>query len=268
VAAGRWEKLEEANQEIMPHTRLIQWPLEVKADKWAVDTAAACVFMNSENVEEAVKHYGVDRNKCFVVESGVNPQLFKPIDPEEAEKSRRDIGFDQYDKIILNNGYMVERKNIHLLIEALHYLPSNYKLLLVGPSETTYQQKLHETQKKFNVEDRIVRVGYTPYPQNPIAYQVANIFVLPSEWEGMPKVIMQSLATGVPSLASGFKLDKEISGLEYLENLDPQYIAQKIFEIVETPPQVDSQKVISLYSWDARALELEKVYEYAKTHYL
>jgi glycosyltransferase involved in cell wall biosynthesis len=269
VAASRWEKLEEAGQEIAPVSSNIAWPLEVRADKWALEVAAACVFMSKKNIEEADKHYGVDKRKCFVVESGVNHEMFKKVDQEEVEKSRNDLGLDIYDKVILNTGVMVERKNIHLLIAALKYLPIKYRLLLVGPVEDTYQQKLSQVQKENQIPDeRIVRVGSTPYPEVPIAFQVADVFVLPSEWEGMPKAVMESLASEVQTLVSGFRLNVPISGLSYLENTDPKYIAQKIQEVVENPVKVDVSTVTNLFSWERRAQELDKVYEYAKTHYL
>ena len=116
---------------------------------------------------------------------------------------------------------------------------------------------------------RVVKVGYTPYPQTPIAYQVSDIFVLPSSWEGVPKVVMQGLSCGVPCLVSGFKLKEEIRGLYYLENLDPKYIAEYIKAIVENRSiSVDTEKVAVRYSWDERAKEVGKVYEFAKKNYL
>lgn len=160
--------------------------------------------------------YGADPRRCFLAETSVNSDLFKPIGQEEKEKSRKDMGLDMFDKVVLNHGVMSERKNINLLIDALALLPNTYKLLLVGPGDSVYMEKMNENIKSKKVEDRVVKVGYTPYPQVPIAYQVSDVFCLPSAWEGLPKAVMQGLACGVPCLVSGFKVAEEIKGLYYL----------------------------------------------------
>jgi glycosyltransferase involved in cell wall biosynthesis len=269
VAKDRWVKMEEQNKPITPLARYLVWPLSIFSDKHAVRSAAACIFVSEGNLKKAVEYYGADPKRCFFVETGVNPGLFKKTTNEEVEKSRLDLGFDQEDRIILNHGVMSERKNVHLLIEALKFLPKYYKLLLVGSGDIAYAGKINEAIAISGLANRVVKVGYTPYPQTPIAYQVSDIFVLPSSWEGLPKVVMQGLSCSVPCLVSGFKLSGDIKGLFYLENLEPEYIAKYIYTIVEDSNiSVDSDKVALMYSWDARAREIEKVYEFAKKNYL
>ena len=269
VAKDRWVKMEEQNKPITPLARYLVWPLSIFSDKHAVRSAAACIFVSEGNLKKAVEYYGADPKRCFFVESGVNPNLFKKTTIEEIDKSRLDLGFDQEDRVILNHGVMSERKNVHLLIEALKFLPKHYKLLLVGSGDIAYAGKINEAIAISGLANRVVKVGYTPYPQTPIAYQVSDIFVLPSSWEGLPKVVMQGLSCSVPCLVSGFKLSEDIEGLFYLENLDPEYIAKYIYTIVEgNNVSVDSDKVALMYSWDARAREIEKVYEFAKKNYL
>ncbi len=268
IARDRWDSMEKAKKDIKPLSKHLVWPLSVFSDKQAIKSAAACIFVSVDNMKKAIDLYGADPKRCFVVESGVNPLLFKPVGPEEKEKSKRDIGFDPDDKIVLNHGLMSERKNIHLLIEAFKYLPRNYKLFLVGSGDTGYTTKLNTLIKENGLVGRVVKVGYTPYPLTPIAYQISDIFVLPSSWEGLPKVVMQGLACGVPCLVSGFKLSEEIRGLYYLESLNPEHIANYILRLVENPIGVDIQRVDLYYSWEIRAKEINNVYEFAKKNYL
>lgn len=268
TAKGRWEKMVKDNKPISNLAKNFIWPLEVFSDKISVQVAASCIFVSNENLAEAIKYYNVDKTKCFVVESGVNTTLFKPVGPEERDKSRYELGVDVYDKVILNHGVMVERKNVHLLVDVLKLLPQHYKLLLVGSGDNDYLDRIDEMIKKAKLEDRVIKAGYTPYPEVAIAYQVSDIFVLPSSWEGVPKVVMQGLACGTPCLVSGFKLSEEINGLYYLENLDPANIANKIVEIVDSHPSVDVNKTVHFYSWDKRIKEIDKAYEFAKNNYL
>jgi len=269
VAEDRWIQTKKQGKKISTLARYLVWPLSVFSDKKAVKSAAACIFVSRVNMDRAIELYGVDPRRCFVVESGVNPKIFTRVQSEEIEKSRLDIGFDLNDKVILNLGVMSERKNIHLLVESLKYLPRNYKLLLVGSGSIDYTSKIDDVIKVNGLAGRVVKVGYTPYPQTPIAYQVSDIFVLPSSWEGLPKVVMEALSCGVPCLVSGFKLSEEVKGLYYLESLNPQHIANYILSLVDDgKPEVDSNKIALYYSWDTRVKEIEKVYEFAKQNYL
>jgi glycosyltransferase involved in cell wall biosynthesis len=263
TAQGRWEAFDKEGKYITPHSKYIQWPLSVFSDKTAVKVASACVFVSEETKNEAIKFYNADPQRCFVVETGVNTELFFPVGQEEREKSRKEMDLDMYDKVILNHGMMVERKNIHLLVDALKFLPINYKLLLVGTMDPSYQQKLNEQIAKGGLKERVTLVGYTPYPLTPIAYQVSDVFVLPSTWEGLPKVVMQGLSAGVPCVVSGFRLSDELDGIIYLDDLNPETIARTIQTTVENRVNVDINKLRLVYSWDTRVKEIENVYDFA-----
>lgn len=263
TAQGRWDSFNKEGKYIAPHSKYIQWPLSVFSDKLATQTAAACIFVSQDTKEEAIKFYNADPRRCFVVETGVNTELFVPVNQQEKDKSRKEMNLDVYDKVVLNLGAMVERKNIQALVESMVKLPSNYKLILVGNWDGSYQQKVLEKIGRMALGDRVIRLGYTPYPLNPIAYQIADVFVLPSTWEGLPKAVMQSLACGIPAIVSGFRLQDEVSGIFYLENTEPATIAAKIQEVVESKPRVDVRKIYIEYSWDVKIKEIDKVYEFA-----
>lgn len=264
TVAGREEALKNRGVSVKFYSKYLAWPLAKLSDKWAIKTASACVFVSQQNKEEAIKYYNADPKKCFVIESGVNTDLFKPVGAEEKEKIHRDLGIDPSDIVIVNHGVMTERKNIHLLVDALEYLPSFYKLLLVGSGDKEYLESLNIRIRDKNLGARVVKVGYTPYPETAIAFQGADLFVLPSSFEGLPKVVLQSLACGTPALVSGFKVKEEIRGLFYLDSLEPKEIAAKILDIIENKrTYVDINKVFSLYSWTEKAKEMERVYEFA-----
>ena len=264
TTAGRKEALGERGSAIKFYSKYISWPLAERSDKWAVKVASACVFVSQQNKDEAIKYYNADPNKCFVVETGVNTELFKPVGKEEKEKTNKDLGLDPSDIVILNHGVMTERKNIHLLVDTLEFLPPFYKLFLVGSGDKEYLAKISSIVRDKGLNNRVIKAGYTPYPETAIAFQAADIFVLPSSFEGLPKVVLQSLSCGTPALVSGFKIKEDIAGLFYLDNLEPKHIAQKIMEIIDgNNTYVDQNKIVGLYSWLEKAKEMEKVYDFA-----
>lgn len=266
TAQGRWNALEKEGQFIAPHSKFLQWPLMVFSDKLAANIASACIFVSEVTKKEAIELYGVDPRRCFVVETGVNTEMFHPVDGNEKDKSRKDLGLDSYDKVVLSLGKIVERKNIHLLLDAFALLPETYKLLLVGTGEGSYMQQINSKIGQLGLESRIIKVGYAPYPLNPIAYQVADVFVLPSSYEGLSKSVMQSLATGIPALVYSNETSQQVAGLLYLRDLEPATIAESIKEVVESRVSVDTQRIVLNYSWNVRIKEIEKVYDFAKTY--
>lgn len=263
TVAGREDALEEKGAKIKFYSKYIAWPLAKLSDRWAVKVASACVFVSQQNKNEAIKLYNADSSKCFVVETGVNTELFRQVGREEKEKIHRDLGIDPNDIVIVNHGVMTERKNIHLLVDALEFLPPYYKLLLVGSGDKDYLESLSIRIMDKQMGNRVVKAGYTPYPETAIAFQSADLFVLPSSFEGLPKVVLQSLSCGTPALVSGFKVKEEIEGLFYLDNLEPKNIATQILDIIENKKTyVDKNKIFTLYSWTEKAKEMECVYDF------
>ncbi|OGC77353.1 hypothetical protein A2619_04950 [candidate division WWE3 bacterium RIFOXYD1_FULL_39_9] len=74
---------------------------------------------------------------------------------------------------------------------------------------------------------------------------------------------MQGLACGIPCVVSGFRLQDELDGIVYLENLEPETIAKTIQRAVEEKLWVDVNKLKQSYSWETRVNEIENVYSFA-----
>jgi len=265
---GRWERLKSNGSDISFISKYLSWPLAQKSDKWAIKNADAYIFVSEKLKQEAIKYYGADQRKCFIVESGVNPMVFKTVTFDEKNKTRIDLNLSPFDKVVLNLGMMVERKNIHILIESLKFLPKNYKLMLLGPEgKKDYELKLSDIIEKNHLESRIVRVGYTPYPEVPIAFQASDIFVLPSSFEGFPKVVLEALSVGIPVLASGYDPQDKVTGFHKIDTLNAEDLAIQIRTIISNPEHIDIRKIAQLYSWDVKAKQVEGVYSFAKEKY-
>lgn len=261
---GRAEKMKKNGVEAKKLSKNLNWPVEEKSDRLAIEIADACVFPSQNTLEEAKEHYGADESKCYVIENGVNTRLFVPVGIEERHKSRRDLGLEDDDRVLINIGAQVERKGIHKLIEMMKYIPPHYKLLLVGPtSDKDYEIRIETDINLHGVRDKIIRVEYTPYPRLPIAYQISDLFVLPSSFEGLPKVALEALATGVPVLASGFRFTDDIQGMFYINSTEAEPFANQISQIVESHTQVDRTYILSNFSWEEKAKQLNYVYSKA-----
>jgi len=108
---------------------------------------------------------------------------------------------------------------------------------------------------------RIKKIAYTPYPELPIPIQSSDLFVLPSDFEGLPKVVLESLACEIPCLVSGFKFTDNVNGVYYLENKDPKYIAEQILKVSQAKNEIDIDSFRAKFSWKTKMSVLNSLYQ-------
>lgn len=84
------------------------------------------------------------------------------------------------------------------LAELVHRQHRDVHLLLVG--QGSLEQELRAQAARLGIADRI---EWTGFQQNPVPYfKSADVFVLPSLWEGLPNVLIEALLLGIPSVAT------------------------------------------------------------------
>lgn len=259
--AGRRESLKKENKKIKIFSEKVAWPLGIRSDKWALEVSDLCVFVSENLLEEAVQYYGADRDKCVVLENGVNTELFKSVNSIERDKTRKELGFDVYDKVIINHGNLVARKNITSLVESLTHLPINYKLVLIGTGPKDYLNQIDQVIIDNLLASRVRKVSYTPYPELNIPLQSSDIFVLPSDFEGLPKAALEALSCELPCVVSGFKFSEPVKGVYFLENKTPEEIAKVIKQVGDENPKIDIESFRIKFSWKSKILALDNLYK-------
>lgn len=231
--------------------KIIENPLHELSDWLAVRVADKCITVSESNKQDFIECYKAEESKIIVVESAVPTNIFYDLPNKQLSFNSEIIGV----------GSITRRKGIHLLIESLKYLPSKYILRWVGSSsDEEYRNELADLAKNLDVSNRVIFEGYVPNMDMPPYFRNALLFVLPSTYEGFPKVVLEALACGVPCLVSGFEAKEKIDGLSYLHSLAPKSIALDIKKTLELNPKVDVSKIKKKYSWDAKAKEIDNIY--------
>jgi len=161
-------------------------------------------------------------------------------------------------------GRLVPEKGAHYLIEAWKRLGTNKKLLVVGDSSHTdeYVRSLR------NADDNVIFTGYLYGAQLASVFRSAGLFVLPSDLEGLPLVLLESLAYGAPVLASDIEPNREVLGDrgDYFKAGDVADLANRLESLL---PRMAELKVRALqlqaetraeYDWERVADETERLY--------
>ncbi|WP_019028744.1 glycosyltransferase family 4 protein [Colwellia piezophila] len=130
-----------------------------------------------------------------VLRNGVDLDFFHPKVP----KPQLPFTLSQDEKLILSVGNLIELKGHHLVIEALSTLPK-IKLVIVG--DGVMKAKLQQQVQQLGLTARVHFTGNIQQSELPGYYVCADLLVLASSREGMPNVLLESLACGTPVVAT------------------------------------------------------------------
>ncbi len=131
--------------------------------------AAAIVTVTQGLREIIIQRYGVDPERVFVAENGVDPELFRPMDLAEARAS---LGLPS-GPLVCYVGNLVRWQGLDTLLEAMKALPSAARLILVGdgPSRDHLAQRVEE----LGLGGRVQFAGMVRHEQVPRYIAAADV---------------------------------------------------------------------------------------------
>jgi glycosyltransferase involved in cell wall biosynthesis len=217
------------------------------------------------NAEEE-KAQSLYRERGVVIPSGVDaddfanlpaPGLFRSSYPELAEK-----------QLFLFLGRLdVQQKGLDLLIPAFSQLVADRPeahLVLAGPDENHGLEVLERTAAACGVGDHITLTGLITGELKKAALQDADVFVLPSRFEGLSIALLEALYSGLPVLVTNrVGLSETIRELDAGEVTEPSIdgVARGLLRLIdEEHRSAMRNRAIPLvrdeYTWDSIAQKL------------
>lgn len=161
--------------------------------RWAIARAARVVTV-SEALRRSVLGLGGEPGKVVTLRNGVDLDRFRPGD-RTAARSRLGIS----GPMLLSVGNLLEIKGHHLVIEAMAALPG---VTAVIAGDGPLRARLATLAREHGVGDRVRLLGNVPQAELVELYNAADVLVLASSREGMPNVVLESLACGTPVIAT------------------------------------------------------------------
>jgi glycosyltransferase involved in cell wall biosynthesis len=139
----------------------------------------------------------VDPAKTTVLRNGVDLDRFGPRDRADL---RARLGLAG--TVWLAVGNLVELKGVHITLAALARVP-DVTLMIAGRGPE--EMRLRQLADRLGVGSRVRYLGVIPHAQLADYYNAADAMVLASSREGMPNVVLESLACGTPVVAAPFQ---------------------------------------------------------------
>ncbi|RKR82273.1 glycosyltransferase involved in cell wall biosynthesis [Mucilaginibacter gracilis] len=130
---------------------------------------------------------------------------------------------------LLTIGTIEERKNLLLAVKALTLLPINIQLVVVG-KDTAYADEVKQYIKQHQLYHRVLFLSDVAFADLPAIYQLAQVFVYPSRYEGFGIPVLEALVSGTPVIAASGSCLEEAGGPDslYVEPDDENDLARKI----------------------------------------
>lgn len=152
----------------------------------------------SDGVRQSLVAQGIEPQICAVIHNGISSDTRPRLTPAEV-RAKSEIG-DEF--LVGTVGSLVRRKRVADLIQVISVLVRDkhrpVKCLVVG--EGPERSRLIAEAEKLGISDRITFVGFQ---DDAISYiNALDVFLLPSEKEGLPRVILEAMLVAKPVVAS------------------------------------------------------------------
>jgi glycosyltransferase involved in cell wall biosynthesis len=172
-----------------------------------------CVVVGSSVMRQNLRNLGV-QTRIEVIPHGVNLDRFRPgtVPPSQAPARSR-LGLAPDSEIVLFVGPITQRKGLDYLAAAWDRVAAcrpRAHLVLVGPEPITdenrdgpsFAEALRRRLSRGRGAERVIFAGRVLDVEE--YFRAADLFVFPSRKEGMPNVVCEAFATGLPCILTPF----------------------------------------------------------------
>lgn len=208
----------------------------------------------------------IDKNKVFLITTGVDTEVFKSR--KGSDSLKKELGITNDDIIILYVGRLDLVKGVNYLLQAGMKIISNYKkvkFIIVGDGN------LRKNYEKFSksYSDKIIFMGFREDISS--LMNISDIFVLPSLSEGAPNVIMEASSSGLPVIVSEVGEVPQLvsngkSGI-LVKPKDVKGLVIALKKLIDDPlfakemGKMGRKKMEEEYSWEVICKKIETAYQ-------
>jgi glycosyltransferase involved in cell wall biosynthesis len=164
----------------------------------ACQEADVIVAISEQTSQDLQFYFKVPKSKIKVVYQGCHPIFKKESSGTEKSLVREKYGIPN--RFLLNVGRIEKRKNILHLLASLNQI-EDIPLVIVG-KPTDFQKEIENYIIDNGLEKRVQILNNVPLSDLACLYQLAEMFVYPSIFEGFGIPIIEALFSGTPVISS------------------------------------------------------------------
>lgn len=167
--------------------------------RWAFRRSRRVVAVSRQTKLQLDDDLGLGPEVVSVIHNGMPKRAGDP------EPVRRELGLRQGETMLLAVGSLTPRKGHMLLLQALHRLDAQgfelpWRLAIAGGPGGPEQSRLEAYAAEHGLSSRVHILTYRQ--DVPDLQAAADVFAMPSLWEGFPLAILEAMLAGTPVIAS------------------------------------------------------------------
>ena len=223
---------------------------------------AEIILPVSESLKKAIENYGI-KNKFQVVPNVVNSEMFYPLSNGSEKKSEI--------KRILMVALISPKKGVPYLLKALHRIKKERQDFILdivgdGPNRSEYEKQVDD----LGLRDIVKFHGLKTKPEVAEFMRQADFFVLPSLWENLPCVLIESMSSGVPVIATDVggvneMIDEKVGVL--ISPKDIEALEKAVQHLLDNYPSYSHREIAKYannkFSYEAVGKQLDIIYRKA-----
>ncbi|MGI8554666.1 MAG: glycosyltransferase [Dehalococcoidia bacterium] len=192
-----------------------------------------------------IERHGGRRDRVTIVPQPVDRSLFRPV----ADRSvlRAQLGLPQQSRLVLFAGrleYLKGADVLHWLIPRVLARRNNVCFCLIGAGEWLEPLRASPAARS----GALLLPGVLPHDQVALYMQAADLFVYPSRTDGLPTVLLEAVACGVPVISRAIGDARQVtSHLFQHEDELLQYLLRPDWPAEELPAQFDDAALACRY---------------------
>jgi glycosyltransferase involved in cell wall biosynthesis len=225
---------------------------------------ARIIVANSQNGLMYWKNSYPRKNLC-VIPNGVPFQSINSPSANMIDHNKTNI-----DNFILYAGRLEKQKKIDILIRAISLLNKKQHINLVICGDGNQKKTLETLIKDLGLETKILMTG--PVSPEHVWYLMkgAKAFVLLSEYEGFPNVLLEAIVCQCPLIVSNIPAHKSIlneNNTLWADPITPECVAKRIFDVLTNQADakkrtINARQRIEKWSVQNMAKKYEKIYQW------
>lgn len=201
---------------------------------------------NSEDVDTAIREHICPPNKIKYLGNGIDLSAFDPIgiSQEQIAECKRALGIAPDAPVVGFVGRLAAKRKGFLDFlaaakQVVAHIPEA-RFLVIGEADHGKPDAVEPSAAAdYGIAEQCVFLGRLPNEQLPLYYRTMNLLVLPSLFEGVPRVVMEASAMCVPAIVTDVKGNREavIHGRNGLlvKLGDVDALGSAIIELLSTP---------------------------------
>ena len=243
------------------------WLIYYPVERWLAHYTDALITINGEDFEAAKKFKLRNSGKVYYVHGvGIDMSQYNQRKINREEK-RLELGLSENDVALISMGDLIERKNYDTAIRAIAEAKTSclhYFICGKGPEE----ERLKTLAGRLGVSEQIHFLGFRSDIKSLLT--AADIFLFTTKQEGLPRSMMEAMASGLPCIASKIRGNTDLldgtNGGFLCETTDVSAYAEKLRLLAKDKTLRETMGknnliTIQKFSTETVSEEIRKIYE-------